>query len=462
MQSIPSAQCANAVTRIFSNGARALGALLVCTQLLACGGGGGGNGGASGGTAQEAPAASGAAANGPASGAAAASTPGAPAAGDPAASPSLSASSSVPQSSTPNVMAISVAATPTLTRNLLLASVTVCVPGTTTCATIDNVQIDTGSQGLRLLASALPAGFALPEVATGNAAAGTSAECAVFGTGYTWGAVRRADVRLAGETAASLPIQVIADPSLPAVPSDCSNGGAGLAMQNATSLRSNGILGVGLFTVDCGSNCVNAAPPRWYYACDDTGACTNTSQPLERQVTNPVSAFASDNNGVVIDLPSVPDGGSASIAGSLIFGIGTQANNTLGSASILRPNPATGYFTTTTADGTIYTQSYIDSGSNGLFFWSTTLPRCGLWFCPASQQELAATLKGTDGTTIPAAYSVASSQSLFATGNWAFDNLAGLSGNMFGWGLPFFYGRRVYTAITAQATPAGDGPYYAF
>ena len=34
-------------------------------------------------------------------------------------------------------------------------SVTVCVPGTTSCQTIDGVLVDTGSSGLRILSSAL-------------------------------------------------------------------------------------------------------------------------------------------------------------------------------------------------------------------------------------------------------------------------------------------------------------------
>ncbi|MBV9619664.1 MAG: DUF3443 family protein, partial [Gammaproteobacteria bacterium] len=29
-------------------------------------------------------------------------------------------------------------------------------------------------------------------------------------------------------------------------------------------------------------------------------------------------------------------------------------------------------------------------------------------------------------------------------------------------GLPFFYGRNVYTAIEQQSTPGGTGPYYAY
>jgi hypothetical protein len=34
--------------------------------------------------------------------------------------------------------------------------------------------------------------------------------------------------------------------------------------------------------------------------------------------------------------------------------------------------------------------------------------------------------------------------------------------NTFDWGLPFFYGRRVATAIENQQTATGTGPYVAF
>ena len=32
----------------------------------------------------------------------------------------------------------------------------------------------------------------------------------------------------------------------------------------------------------------------------------------------------------------------------------------------------------------------------------------------------------------------------------------------FDWGLPFFYGRTVFTAIEGAATPGGAGPYWAY
>jgi hypothetical protein len=54
--------------------------------------------------------------------------------------------------------------------------------------------------------------------------------------------------------------------------------------------------------------------------------------------------------------------------------------------------------------------------------------------------------------------------------NYAFNDLAGPMPGYpsdptlpaFDWGLPFFFGRRVFTAIDGQASPAGTGPYLAF
>ncbi|WJF91081.1 DUF3443 domain-containing protein [Paraburkholderia bonniea] len=362
----------------------------------------------------------------------------------------------VTQSSTPNVQPIVVTTAPNLVRNMLTTSVTLCIPGTTECATINNIQVDTGSQGLRILNSALPANLqTLPKMASGT---GTSGQCTVFGSGYTWGSVKTADIRMAGHVAPNASIQVIADPTLPTVPADCA--ASGIAMLTAPDLRANGILGVGLFAADCGINCAIKALPRWYYSCDTSGNCTPSTQPLAQQVTNPVSLFAQDNNGIVIELPAIADGGAPNVSGSMIFGIGTQANNALGNATVLKANAQSGYVTTA-LNGNTYA-SFLDSGSNGLFFPSSTLQRCVLWYCPSSTQSLNATLLGADGASTNLTFSVANSQTLFRTSNYAFSNLAGPAANSFNWGLPFFYGRRIFTAIEASATPAGNGPYYAF
>src|ERR1700751_5628871 len=60
-----------------------------------------------------------------------------------------------------NKMTVSVESPPTgvgPAGNILYASVTACVPGSSSqCATVDHVQVDTQSVGLRLMASAIAA-----------------------------------------------------------------------------------------------------------------------------------------------------------------------------------------------------------------------------------------------------------------------------------------------------------------
>jgi hypothetical protein len=117
-----------------------------------------------------------------------------------------------------------------------------------------------------------------------------------------------------------------------------------------------------------------------------------------------------------------------------------------------------------------YPQSFIDSGSNGNFFLdagTTGIPPVCQdaqdWYCPSSTQSVSATNRGTNGATAGVTVSVANAESLFADlDHSAFSNLAGPNPGSFDWGLPFFFGRSVFTAIEGQDTPAGYGPYWAY
>ena len=62
-----------------------------------------------------------------------------------------------------NSAAIVAGGGPTENVNGVYTSVTLCTPGTSSCATINGVLVDTGSTGLRILSSALPSGFSLPQ-----------------------------------------------------------------------------------------------------------------------------------------------------------------------------------------------------------------------------------------------------------------------------------------------------------
>jgi hypothetical protein len=360
-----------------------------------------------------------------------------------------------PSSSDANVVAVTLdGGTNGQAFNMPFVNVTVCVPGTDTCQQIDHVLVDTGSYGLRLAASALDASVALPRLA---APAGNSlAECAPFASGIAWGSVRRADVRIGGEIAAGLPVQVVNDASIAPAPRACTSLGPNFGVTGSA----NGILGIGVFAQDCGPGCAGSASNGFYYGCD-ASTCAASTAPVASQVTNPVAYFPGDNNGAVITLPAIPLEGVPTAAGTLTFGIATRANNQLGAATVYATD-ASGAVQTT-YNGTRYT-SFFDSGSNALFFPDATLPQCsGGFYCPTAPQTLSAVVTSAAGVSTTVNFTIQGLQAV--TRGSAAAPVAGDStglGRAFDWGLPFFFGRTVFVAMAGASTPAGAGPYWAF
>src|SRR5208283_903874 len=410
--------------------------------------------------------------------------------------------------------------------NRIYTSVTVCTPAVypvgqnpiggpppaPTCQTINNILVDTGSVGLRLLDNGVSP---LPVVTDGSNH--PLQECVQFADfTYVWGPVVSGTVQMAGESAAQvplgfetadtgIPIQIIATQndlsigslwggaiSLSAVPSDClsspPSGGLPTAANTLETLGANGILGVGVFLQDCGLACASTPPPKQYYYCP-SGLCSVASVPQDLQLWNPVAAFAYDNNGLLLSLPQLPPAnGSAGITGSLIFGIGTQANNALGEASIL-PVDAYGNFPEVTlnytpinaAYPTVYLNylspqngSYIDSGTPSIYFSDAqslgpTVPNCqdypGL-YCPMDLTYFTANVYGTDKTHTQFGWNILSADTLLNSENCmngnepipcsVFNDLGGGSGidsspDYVDFGVPFFLGKNVFVGFAGTA-----------
>ena len=344
--------------------------------------------------------------------------------------------------------------------NGAFTSVTICVPGQSSCQTIGGVLVDTGSSGLRLLASNVT--LALPQQT--DASGAPIAECFSFVDGYTWGSVQSADIKMGGEQASGVPVQIIGAAGLPAIPLACAN--SGVSENTLATLGANGVLGIGLFREDCGAGCggVGSSNPGLYYSCPSTG-CRTIPQPLTRQVQNPVWLFPTDNNGVMIQLPAVAPGGAPTATGMIVFGIGTQSDNALGSAKVLTVD-GSGNLSTSYGSQS-YGGSYIDSGTNANFFLdskTTGLPVCAhstKFYCPPSLQTQSATIRGLNGMASGVTFNVGNADALDGRLN-AFSEVAGPNPGSFFWGLPFFFGRTIYTAIEGQTTPGGVGPYVAF
>jgi hypothetical protein len=356
--------------------------------------------------------------------------------------------------------------------NTLFTSVTVCMPGSTTsCQTIDHIQVDTGSYGLRLLAPVLTsamAGLPVEMLATG----GSLTECTQFVDGFSWGPVVTADIQIAGETAHAVPVQVIGDPRFTNIPTECSGTG-GTEEDTVSSFGANGILGIGPFESDCGD--CDTVTHGLYFAC--ATSCTDTTVPVNMQVPNPVTHFAADNNGSIIVLPSVAAAGASNVMGSLIFGIDTQTDNASGAQTVL--NVDDNAELAMTFMGTTFANSFIDSGSNGIYFTDSSIITCTAptndptsqivnFYCPASPADLSVSIQGANAgqTANDVMFTVGNAEIMLTNDFDAFPQLAGTippgNAGTFDYGLSFFYGKRVAVAVQGAMTKAGTGPYIAF
>jgi hypothetical protein len=382
--------------------------------------------------------------------------------GSSAPAPAVTSTSSISLPTGNNVAAVVVDSGPGGAAGILnvpYVSVTVCKPGTSTCQTIDHILLDTGSYGLRIIATPSLSALNLPAVTDGNGH--SVSECAQFVSGVVYGSVHSADIKIAGETALNVPLQEVSDTSAPfaTIPTDCSNVGGNFG--TVAAMGANGILGIGLFVQDCPA-CATQVIPATYYGC--TTSCSGVKLPLSSQVSNPVASFAVDKNGVSLVLPSVANSGATTLTGALVFGIGTQTNNNIGAATVYVTD-ASGNFHTTYKT-TLLTSSFLDSGSNGLFFNDAAITACTQstgFYCPASPLALSANNSSSSGTSGVINFTIVNvetlSQGIFAApvgGDYS------ATSSSFDWGLPFFFGRTVSVAIEGATTPNGLGPYWAY
>ena len=359
-------------------------------------------------------------------------------------------------------------------------TVTVC-DGANQCQDIDHVLLDTGSSGLRLMPGVL--NIQLPGQQTASGA--QTAECVQYGAGYFWGAQRLATLRLAGEIATAIPITVAGDSSIPSsAPPGCVATGPN-AISGQPEFK--GILGIGPQAYDCGPFCSQSTDAQMYFSCTGgaSGSCKPITMPVADQTPNPIIKFLSDNNGSILSFPAAAQA-SGTLLGSLIFGIGTQANNQLAGRNVYQPVvdnmpfPALG----ANIDG-VASFAFLDSGTNAYAISQGGTPgilnrspftqaisgtavcgQAGGPYCPSQPVSLQIRLNSLLGT--PSTYQ---SIQLANPAQALQDNLAVVPGLAFqdnpfpgysALGLPFYFGRSVMTAIDGVGTPYGVGPYWAF
>ncbi len=407
----------------------------------------------------------------------------------------------------PNAVPIRLGMAPDgVNQNRILVTVRVCAHGTSTCADVPDVLIDTGSTGLRLQKSALDQvapGFvgALPPI--GAPDGGTLAGCTYFGSSDAWGRFYDLDVGFPDApalVARDVKVQVTDnDKDAPDRPSWTTPAGKSHRCEPGHA-TSNGTLGIGAQASDCREPCTMLPAKPKYFRCQGQSCTPLTGNVPERfRVHNPVLSFARVDgkgfyNGIAIDFPAPASEGLDTLPGTLSFGFGVDPGHTTAAVVLL---PSTGYFTTYAlspgADKStafVYGASYFDTGTQYLTFepGNTNIPKCSdndTRYCPSSQAKVnlwlvSASRSGADPGS-PAASGGTASPVIVNVGKWNGPSSRGYgaltdaaevapstkddpSSRSFVLGAPFFVNRRVHVLIDGQASTASKalvGPAYA-
>jgi hypothetical protein len=192
---------------------------------------------------------------------------------------------------------------------------------------------------------------------------------------------------------------------------------------------------------------------------------------------------------VVLNLPSIPAAGQATVTGTyLTFGIGTQSNNALTTQTVYELDN-NGLFESLIFGGVTYSGSnggVLDSGSNALVVSdaatltsvtdvSTVTCTDNAYYCPSSTLNLNITLGGFNGSNSgPVTLNIANADALFSGNqNAAFSDLGApscipttgsscdASTDSWDLGLPFFYGRTIFVNIAGTNSTYPNG-FWAF
>ena len=383
-------------------------------------------------------------------------------------------------------------------QDVIYTTVTICprglAPASGSCQTIDHVQVDTGSVGLRILASAMNTTVlqTLPPVSSGGLPIN---DCYAFADGWTWGVLRSADVWMGGYnattgvsqgvTAPGISVDIIGDPASGPISSSaqsaCSGGSP--SENSVATFGANGILGVMPAQYEYAA----------YYTCTANGGCNSIVIPQGQEANNPVYVLsaANDDNGIVVSLPGLGAAGAAQTAtGTLTFGVTTSGVSN-----------ASKFFAADVSSGLPLVQSTItsespppaswappgtvpaifDTGTSFLSIYGTGMPATQdsyQWLIPSSPVTVNLSIQGampntgsnTTGQLVvqpyPEAVSVTSEQTLSSQypypTYWAFDDLAANSSTPQDvWGAPFFFGKTMYV-VYQGSFPQGRAPFYAY
>jgi hypothetical protein len=131
---------------------------------------------------------------------------------------------------------------------------------------------------------------------------------------------------------------------------------------------------------------------------------------------------------------------------------------------------ANGDFTATYNGGTTALPAIIDSGVDAYAFDDPGIAVCSTgafvgYYCPAVAPYSVFAVNtgaGAGGVSNTVSFAIADPNTFVANAS-AFVDLGGGGGSTrFIWGMPFFYGRKIYVAIEQRVAGGATGPYYAY
>lgn len=336
--------------------------------------------------------------------------------------------------------------------NIPTVSLVVCLPGNASlCRRIDHILLDTGSSGLRIFRNVLP--FDPPPLSW----EGRSVyECLPFGTANLWGQLGAIDVRLGREPfLRSLPVQIMGRNPVRSLqhilPPTCAQKVPDRPEETFAGF--NGILGIAPQRYDFGFD----------YLCEKSH-CSLWAPSVPFQVPNPVMLLPEDNNGVVLSFPRTPSNGNGPISGELRFGIWTQADNRIPSASTTYFLDGTGSLRALSGLSRIPVR--IDSGTNFSLMPSSywRFPSCpqpiSSFACPPEPTVFPLLIQGDSGPSMGlVALSVRDARVILEKNSSVLPGILYKGKDspfpMIELGLPFFLGRTIYVQYSDGLRKAG-------
>jgi hypothetical protein len=222
-----------------------------------------------------------------------------------------------------------------------------------------------------------------------------------------------------------------------------------------------------------------------YFSCIGNN-CSGTTVSLANQVQNPVDLLNdgthNDTQGVVMDMTVhavTATSPSPTVTGTLTFGFSANPT-TIGANAIYRAEQAGMYGEFNTIfNGQTLASSFIDSGSNALFYPSIAAqtPLCDSqgFLCPpvGTPASYTASNYGFNdagpGTNV--SFQINNAEAMFNTGDRVLPNLGvdiEQSGatfvGAFDWGFPFFYNKKIWVGTNGGTTYADvqGSPFWAY